>query len=109
MTKSKTTAAKTAAAPKATPAASAPVAAQPTADAAKATDAATTDSETAGAAVLQLTRLSAARGLPEVSADTKSKPASEKHAAFQSFKGEDGRTMNVVLVGGALAQQEVAS
>lgn len=56
---------------------------------------------------MQLTRLELARALPEVATDVETELASKQLAAFQSFKGEDGRTMNVVVVDGAIAQQEV--
>lgn len=56
-----------------------------------------------------VTRLDHARNLPEVDAGVKSKPAGEEQTAIFSFKGEDRRTMNVVLVDGVLHQQQVAS
>jgi hypothetical protein len=67
-----------------------------------------TEAPTDKPAIFQLTRLDRARALPEVGADVETEPASKELTAIQSFKSEDHRTMNVVLVDGALAQQELA-
>lgn len=61
-----------------------------------------------GVYACNVTTLAAARALPEVGAEIEPLPMVYAPGSVQRFKAEDGRTMNVIRVHGAIASQAAA-
>lgn len=61
-----------------------------------------------GVYACNVTTLAAARALPEVGAEIEPLPMVYAPGSVQRFKAEDGRTMNVIRVHGAIAAQAAA-
>jgi hypothetical protein len=68
----------------------------------------TPDTESPAALVLNVTILERARALPELTGDATIDQAEYAPGSIQRFMDEDGRTMEIVSVGGALRKVALA-